>query len=113
MGPAGSSIVCPASHLERRQHPSSIVDHLRQPGNCLSVLAFLVGCSVLKRQHISLAGPLIAGTLAACLWTGVRITGDEKELVESAIAVGDLERDAQYNFCRMQGGSDAERGAEG
>jgi len=31
----------------------------------LSLLAFLVGCSVLKRQHVSLAGPLIAGTLAA------------------------------------------------
>ena len=53
------------------------------------------------------------GTLAAFLWTGVGIARDAQELVESAIAVGDLERDAQYNFCRMQGGSDAECGAEG
>lgn len=53
------------------------------------------------------------GSVAAFLWTGVEIARDAKELAKSAIAVGDLEQDAQYNFCRMQGGSDAECRTEG
>jgi len=53
------------------------------------------------------------GTFAAFLWTGVEITQDVQKLIESATAVGNFERDAQYNFCRMQGGSDAGCRAEG
>jgi len=47
------------------------------------------------------------GSVVAFIWTGIEIAQDVQQLVDSATAVGNLERDAQYNFCRMQGGSDA------
>lgn len=48
------------------------------------------------------------------LWTSVLIAGDAQDLVESAIDADRYRTDAAYNYCRMQGGSDAEcRGPQG
>lgn len=87
----------------------------------LEGLATGVTCGGAIASGATGVGLLLAGALAtgcvgsfgAFLWTGVEITRDVQELVESVIAVGTLEKDAAYNFCRMQGGSDAECRAEG
>ncbi len=54
-----------------------------------------------------------AGSFGAFLWTGAGIARDAQDYVESVIAVGTHEKDANYNFCRMQGGSDANCIAQG
>ncbi len=48
------------------------------------------------------------GSLAAFGYTGVTITQDAQALVESVNDVNRYENDAAYNFCRMEGKSDAD-----
>ena len=59
-----------------------------------------------------LAGGCV-GSFGDFLWTGAGVVRDVQDLVESVIGVGTHEKDANYNFCRMQGGSDAECIAQG
>ena len=54
-----------------------------------------------------------AGSFGAFLWTGAGVARDAQDYVESVFAIGTHETDANYNFCRMQGGSDAECIAQG